>query len=192
LNCHGENGRKTLTELLHEGGLLHSAAKCHIANDEIRTFPELHGVTQAEHAAPKFYPSDKNSILSNHETQQLEEMITSDTRALDEIRSQVTAPRQTLDVDSLLLAHHGSSLREKQTHYHLIILTVICTVTIIGILCLFLRSFLRKVHYAISKPAAATQISPPSTPAPRHDTLEARDEPRKNIVFTSYAALLSE
>jgi hypothetical protein len=94
LNCHGENGRKTHTELLHEGGLLHGAAKCHIANDEIRTFPELHGVTQAKLAAPKFYLPDKNSILSNHETQQLEEIIPTDTRALDEIRSQVTAPRQ--------------------------------------------------------------------------------------------------
>jgi hypothetical protein len=144
-------------------------------------------VTQAELAAPKFYLPDKNSILSNHETQQLEEIIPTDTQVLDEIRSQDTAPRQTLDVDSLLSAHHSSSQREKQTHYQ-----VICTVTIIGILCLFLRSYLRKVRYAISKPAAATQTSPPPTPAPHHDMPEARDEPRKNIVFTSYAAQQSD
>jgi hypothetical protein len=88
-------------------------------------------VTQAELAAPKFYLPDKNSILSNHETQKLEEIIPTDTRALDEIRSQVTAPGQILDIDPLLRAHHSSSLLEKQTHYHLIVLTVIYTVTII-------------------------------------------------------------
>jgi hypothetical protein len=90
-----------------------------------------------------FYVSVKNSILSNHGTQQLEEIIPTDNRALDEMRSQVTAPRQTLDVDCLHRAHHSFSLREKQTHYHLLILTVDCTVTIIGILCLLLRSYLR-------------------------------------------------
>jgi len=172
------------------GSTWHLQSKC-VKTDTIpvdATKYVFHGTSQAKPAAPKFYLPNTTSILADHEIRQLEKMTPTDIQALDEINSQVTAPRQTLDVDSLLHIHRNSSLQERRTDYYLKILTCICTITIVGIFCFSLRSYLCKLSCTFSKPTIPTQTSPPLIPALQRHVTETRDEIRKSVIFTSYAA----
>jgi len=152
-------------------------------------FPVLQGATQAEISVPTFYLPDPDAILSTHETKQLEEIVATDTQALEEIGSLVTAPRQTLDVDSLLHSHRSTTLHETQTHYYLIVLTSLFTIVILVILAISLHTRLRTVRYPISKLADATPTPNPPTPAPRQDMPETGNElEERSVVFASYPA----
>jgi len=88
------------------------------------------------------YIPDKIPIVGNHEVQLLEEMSPPEVVLLDGVNSQVMMPPQTFDIDSLLHMHQTSLRRERQTYWHLIITTVFCANTILGILCFSLRSCL--------------------------------------------------
>jgi hypothetical protein len=84
INCHGANGRASNTLLLHGKGLLRNASTCYVTRDELQTLPDLHGSTQAEFAAPKFFLPGRIPILRDHEMQQLEKINPADFQMLDE------------------------------------------------------------------------------------------------------------
>jgi len=57
----------TRTITLSGAGLIHNATTCSITSGEIRTLPELRGVTHAKLDTPSVYVPDNFSILSRHE-----------------------------------------------------------------------------------------------------------------------------
>jgi hypothetical protein len=80
-------------------------SKCYISSTKLRTSPESTGLLQAKLEIPNFYLPSNVSIITKHETRQLEDIVPADTAKLDDITSKLATKRQTLDMDSLLIMH---------------------------------------------------------------------------------------
>ena len=91
------------------------------------------------------YGPNKISIVTSHETEILEKISPELTQQLNYVKGRVMASPQKLDVDSILHVHHASLQRQRQSYWHLIIITTVCITIIIGIICLCLRYLHRTI-----------------------------------------------
>jgi len=70
---------------------------------------------------------------------------------LDAIHSRTSGLQRNLDVDSILHLHQTSSRRGKQLHWHQVITTSICVVTILSTIISHFRSCPRSKSFVICK-----------------------------------------
>jgi len=122
-------------------------------------------------SAPILHLPDNISVVSDYELQQLIHIPSLEIQRLNDIHERVTMPPQTYDIESLLHAHKTSLLQEKRSYCFITITTSLCAITIFGILCFLLYSYLRYAHYKVWKPDDATNA--PKNPSEPEST---RDE----------------
>jgi len=94
------------------------------------------------------------------------------------------ARQRTLDVEKLLYIRQSSFQHKQQTHCYLIIISISCTITLLGVLCFSLRIHI--LVYTLSVLVVfpktllhhPTRLSEkiPSTPNPKQEPRELRDE----------------
>jgi hypothetical protein len=126
LCCRRNDAWTSCMEILFRSGILRNASRCSLTADGFQTLPELLGDTQATLDATRLYVPDKIAVIASHKLQTLKEMMPSEIGRLDEIQSQVTAPHQVAGVHSLFHTNRVLLCREQQSHWHLIILTILC------------------------------------------------------------------
>jgi len=180
----------TRAELLVEAGLLLIASSCSIATEEFRTLSELHGSMQTTLDTPHLYIPDKVSTVADHEIPLLEQITPKEIQQIDEVRSRVTTYAQSFDVNSLFHLQQVSLYQEQCTFWHLIVTTIVCTLAILGILYLSLRSYMQ--HSIPSCHSTNTTVEPntvtlnplPVTPEPSQRTQFTRkDENQRDVTF---------
>ena len=124
----------TRTELLYEAGLILNASTCSITTEELRTFTELQGSMQTTLDTPHVYIPDKVSTVADHELPLLEQITPREIQQIEEVRSRVSTPSQTFDVDSLF--HLRQVLAADNNHHcwctcnswnPMLFLTFLCT-----------------------------------------------------------------
>ena len=134
----------------------------------------------------------KISIVPDHETQILEKISPELIQQLNDVKSRVMASPRNLDVDSVVHVHHNSLQQERQSYWHSIIITTVCTITIIAILCFSLRSRIYRqilpcfYTYKPPNPHTELQVIPPLSSTPNPETNEATNiDSQKNVIFTT-------
>jgi hypothetical protein len=189
LRCYINSQRVTYTETLSGNGVITNATRCSISTTKLHTASTARDFWNTLH----LYVPEKISIIDNQETQILEKISPELIQQLNDIKSPVMAPPRTLDLDSITRVHRTSLQRDQQTYWHLIIITTVCTVTIVGTFCFSLRFCLYcKILPCIftNKPLnLQTELKtfPSSSSTPRPETNETTNEdPKKNVVFTTY------
>jgi hypothetical protein len=70
--------------------------------------PDLLGSTELIADAPQLYVPDKTAVTAGHELRAQEEIIPSEVTQLDKVTTEVTAPRQIIDVSTLLHVNRAS------------------------------------------------------------------------------------
>jgi len=119
IRCPQANGWITHTASLAEVGQIFNASHCSIITNDIRTSPELHGEMQQNIDNTKFYIPDQPSIVADHEIPFIRETSPEKVARLDEIKSKVVVPSQTIDIDSLFHIRRTSSRQAQQTYWYL-------------------------------------------------------------------------
>jgi hypothetical protein len=166
-------------ETLFENGVITKATRCYFSTNEMHTLPELHETSGASLNTPHLYVPEKISIVTSHETHILDKLSPEWTQNLNDVKSRIMASPRTLDVDSILHVHHTSLQRERQSYWHLIIVTTVCTAKIIGILCFFPRSYLHRTFlpcYSTCKlpePHTEFQVIPSPSSTPHQEANDA-------------------
>jgi len=83
---------------------------------------------------PSIYMLDQSPELTAFEMPHIKAALPASITEIDNIKSRVDAPRQSLDVDTLLHVRHVSLQQEKQTYWHLIMTIISCTVNFLLII----------------------------------------------------------
>jgi hypothetical protein len=181
-------------ETLSGNGVITNATRCSISTTQMHILPELHETSETTLNTLHLYVPEKISIVDSHETQILKKISPELIQQLNDVKSQVMVLPCTLDVDSNVHVHHTSLQQDQQSYLHLIIITTVCIITIIGILCFSLRSCLyHKILPCIStnkppNPHTELQAIPSSFSTHHPETNEAtNDDPPKNVIFTTYS-----
>jgi hypothetical protein len=108
---------------------------------------------------------------------------------MDNIKSQVGATRQSLDVDTLFHVRRISLQQEKQTHWHLIMAITSCTITFFLIIY-FSFHFKLFPLFLLSTPFEPENKSPPSySNIPKSEYTKAATEihaHKETVTFTGY------
>jgi hypothetical protein len=156
----------------------------------MHTLPELHKTSETTLNTLHLHVPEKISIVTNHKAQILEQISPEVMQQLDDVKSHVMASPRILDVDNIVHVHHASLQQERQSYCHLIIITSICTITIIGILCFSLHYYL--YHRILpcfpthKPPTPELQVIPSSSSTPHPGTNEATDiDPQKKVLATT-------
>jgi len=150
LRCYINTQWMTYTEMLSVNGAITNATRCSVSTTQMHTLPELHKTSETTLNTLHLYVPEKISIVTEHETQILEKISPELIQQLNYVKSRVMASPRNLDVDSIVHVHYASLQRERQSYWHLIIITTLCTITVIDIFCLSLRSCLyRKKYYLV-------------------------------------------
>jgi hypothetical protein len=102
------------TEALVRSVILYNPSGCSAAANGLQSLPDLLGDTQATADAPRMYVAEKITVVAGQGLQIIEESIAADVRRLDEIASEVTAPHQVADINSLLHVSMASLRREQR------------------------------------------------------------------------------
>ena len=139
------NGWINHTASLAEVRQIFNASHCSIINTDIRNSPELHGAMQENNDNTKFYIPDQPSIVADHEIPFISEMSPEEVARLDEIKSKVVVPSQTIHIDPPFHIQENSSLHAQQTCRHLIVTTRECAIAMLGVLYFSLCSYLRNI-----------------------------------------------
>lgn len=92
------------------------------------------GSTQVSVDAPQLYVPDKIDVIAGHELRALEEMLPHEVTQLDKFTSEVRAPRQITDVNTLLHVNRSSLRLKQRAFWHIIFLTVPHAITVLGVL----------------------------------------------------------
>jgi hypothetical protein len=193
LQCRNVSGQTSYNELLFGAGLLHNTANCYISSDEIQAFPELHGQTQVKLEPSRLYLPARMPVVTIAEIQKLEEIMPTELQKLDDILSRTSGHQRTFDVDSLLQLQQTSSRRDKELHWHIVIISSICVFTILGIIICYYRSCLHNKCYTNFK---RNTVQDPNTPIPdpqqelqntRRDTTHEPVASECNVIFASYS-----
>jgi len=184
----------TYTKTLSGNGVITNATRCSFSTTQMHTLPELHKTSETTLNTLHLYTPEKISIVTDHETQILEKISPELIQQLNDVKSRVMASPRNLDIDSTVHVHHASLQQERQSYWHLIIITTVCTITIIGILCFSLRSCLyHKILPCFSthkppNPHTELQVIPSPSSTPHPETNEATNiDPQKNVIFTTYS-----
>jgi len=85
------------------------------------------------------------AVIVGHELQALEGMTPPEVTQLDKVTSEVTAPLQITDVNTLLHANRVSLRRKQRAFWRIIFLTVPCALTVLGFLYFPVRSRLCRI-----------------------------------------------
>jgi len=185
--------RVTHTRTLSGAGLIHNATTCSITSGEMRTLPELHGVTRANLNAPSVYVPEDFPILSRHELPRVEAALTAEVNELDQLKDRLATVQKSLDVDTLVHIQKTTYPQETLPHWHLILAVVSCTFTILLVFYFFLRSKLQCstsccLRTDKSPEDATLQSSTHPDPASEHPTTAAYSEQHcDSVTFTTYA-----
>jgi hypothetical protein len=164
---HAEVHWVTYNETLHEAGLIYNATTCSIiASDEVRTLPVLQETLRAQPRAPLLYLPDKSAVLAEHEVPQIAETLTANIKQLDELREHRMAPQRSYDVDTLFHVHQATRRQESKSYCHWIVTTASCTVAILLLLHLVLRSYYCHIFLLCITPRnpAVAQSEPTTSP----------------------------
>jgi len=190
IRCPNGNGWKVYKEVLPEAGIIHNATECSIMSNELRTLPELHGRTHTVLDTPSLYLPEVSPILAGHEVPQLQEAFPTEVGEIDKLRAQLQTPQRSYDLDTLLQLRQTPRLRESQPYWHLIIITVSCTLTVILVLYCSLR--VRFHHLLLCNANSDTNPAPQNLstpiPVPRHIEESHQEEfPKEVFSFTTYS-----
>jgi hypothetical protein len=194
LRCYINTQWLTYTETLSGNGVITNATRCSVSTTQMQTLPELHKTSEATLNTLHLYVPEKISVVTDHETRILEKISLELIQQLNDVKSRVMASPRNLDVDSTVHVHHASLQQERQSYWHLIIITTVCTITIIGILCFSLRSRIyRQILPCFSthkppNPHTELQVIPSTSSTPNAETNEATNiDSQKNVIFTTYS-----
>jgi hypothetical protein len=136
----------TYKETLSGNDVITNTTRSSVLTTQMHTLPELHKTSETTLDTLHLYVPEIISIVTDHETQFLEKISAELIQQLNDVKSRVMASPRNLDIDSIVHVHHASLKQERQSDWHLIIITTVCTITIIGILWFSLRSCLcRKI-----------------------------------------------
>ena len=106
---------------------------------------------------------------------------------LDHINSRTITHRQTLDIDILLHVHHVPEVQYAQLHWHIFLATSVSIAANLGVLHLYLRPYLRKIHYFPPKTDAPSNTASPQDSEPQRQTPELLEgNSKQSIAFTYY------
>jgi hypothetical protein len=150
IRCPRDRSWVTYTRILFGTGLIHNATRSTITSGEIRTLPELHGVTHANIDAPPVYVRDSLPVLSAHELPRIEAALAMKVNELDRLKDHLAVAQKSLDVDTLVHVQKTTLQQEAQPHWHMIFATFSCTLTILLVMGVLLRSKLRCVTSCLS------------------------------------------
>jgi hypothetical protein len=181
LRCWRNNTWTTSTASLDGNDLVANATGSSITAGTFHTFPELQGSSWTKLDAPRFHLPERLHVYANNQLPAVSESEPAELTQLDDIISQLKAHQQTLDVDSLLHVSQTSLQLSQRTHWYLIIVAVLCTVTIKGIL---FYSFHSRLHSMITHCFIKTRT-------PQRDNTDpspvVQTEPENaNISFVAY------
>jgi len=193
LRCYINTEWMTYTETLSGNGVITNATRCSVSTTQMHTLPELPKLLKL--LSTHFICAYLRKSPSSPTTRQILEKISPELiQQLDDVKSRVMASPCNLDVDSIVHVHHASLQQERQSYWYLIIITTVCTITIIGILCFSLRSCLyRKIlplffYIQTSKPSYRTSSYPITILHTPPETNEATNiDHQKNVIFTTYS-----
>jgi len=190
IRCPNGNGWKVYNEVLSEAGIIHNATECSITSNKLRTRPELHGSTYTMLATPSLYLPEVSPMLAGHEEPQLQEAFPTEAGEIDKLRAQLQTPQRSYDLYTLLQLRQTPRLRESLPYWHLIVIRVSCTITVILVLYCSLRA--RFQHLLLCNATSDTNPAPQnfSTPIPvsRHiEESHPEEFPKEVVSFTTYA-----
>jgi len=139
---------------------------------------------------PSLYLPEVSPILAGHEVPQLQEAFPTEVGEIDKLRAQLQTPQRSYDLDTLLQLRQTPRLRESQPYWHLIIITVSCTLTVILVLYCSLR--VRFHHLLLCNANSDTNPAPQNLstpiPVPRHIEESHKEEfPKEAVSFTTYS-----
>jgi len=191
IRCPNGNDWRIYNGILSEAGVIHKAAACSIVSNEIRTLPELHGSAYTKLDTPSLYLPEVSPILEDHKLTQLQEAFPTEARELGNLRIRLQTPQRSYDLDTLLQLRQTPPLRKRQPHWHRIIITASCTLTVILILYCSLRA---RFHHSLlcnvtSDDPSDTNPVPPttSTPTPVARHLENAEQEEYQKEMGSFA-----
>jgi len=142
---------------------------------------------------PSLYLPEVSPVLAGHEIPQLQEAFPTEAGKIDILRAQLLTPQRSYDLDTLLQLRQTPLLRESLPYWHLIIITVSCTITVILVLYCSLRV---RFHHLLlcnvtsddpsdTNPVPQTISTP--IPVPRHLEESQREDYAKEVVsFATY------
>jgi hypothetical protein len=108
IRCPQENVWTSHTVSLGGTGLIHNASTYLIASKEIRTLTVLSKTMELPLDTSRLYLLDEVPAVASHEISQIEAAMTPETTGLDYVKARLVTPRQSFDVDTLLLVHQKS------------------------------------------------------------------------------------
>jgi len=95
---------------------------------------------------PSIYMPDQSPELTASEMPHIKAALPASITEIDNIKSSADAPRQSLDVDTLLHVRHVTLKQEKQTCWHLIMTIISCTITFFLIIFPFISNCTTLCH----------------------------------------------
>jgi len=137
-------------------------------------YPTLRGSMQTELNTPHIFLPDKVPIISQHESHQLQELTMPTLQALDSIRSHLTTPLHSIDIDSLLHIHQTSRNSQTEIRWHKFVIILTTIILLLGLLYFLLRSHFDKMRCATTKAQDTTSVTSAQNRLQRHQTPEPR------------------
>jgi hypothetical protein len=145
LCCCKNNAWTSSATTLLKNGIILNVSRCLLTIDKFQTLSELLGNTQTSLEATKLHVPDQVTAISNHELHALQEAIPSDVERLEYVRSQISTPHRTIDLNSLLHTSRALNRHEHRTHWYLTAPAIPCTFSVIDILGCILKSYWYKL-----------------------------------------------
>jgi hypothetical protein len=99
---------------------------------------------------------DSLPVLLAHELPRVEAAHASEVNELDHLKDHLAVAQKSLDVDTLVHIQKTTLQQEAQPHWHLIIATVFCILTVLLALGIFLRSKLQRATSCRSRTVEST------------------------------------
>jgi len=133
---------------------------------------------------PSLYLPEVSPILAGHKVPQLRETFPTEAGEIDKLRAQLQTPQRSYDLDTLLQLRQTPRLRESLPYWHLIIITVSCTLTAILVLYCYIRARFNHLHLwnatSDTNPVPKNLSTP--IPVPRHIEESHQEEFPKEVV----------
>jgi hypothetical protein len=181
IRCQGKEASPSSPQLLVNAGLLFNATACHISTEDLHIYAILRGSMQTELNTPHNFIPNKIPIISQHESQQLQELAPPTLQALDGLQSHLTTPLHSINVDYLLHIHKTSQ-NPKLTYFGTVFINLISLILLLGALYILLRSHIDRLQCTTIKTRDTTNDNPLQQRTP-----EPQQREREPNVFTNYS-----
>ena len=143
--------------------------------------------------SPSIYMSDQYPELTALEMPHIKAALPASITEIGNIKSRVNTPRQPLDVDTLFHVRQVSLQQEKQTHWHLSMTIISCTITFLLIIYFSFHFKLHKFMLHCSckntppEPENATAPSSSNIPTSEYTKVTTEmDVQKESVTFTGY------